>query len=210
MNAGMVRMGGVAVFLTIAVAIIAAVMGQSGATLQLGFGLVQTALVVFVFWSTKNLFNAHRFQGADFAIMGIIALLALMWIMSLFGGAGMGALTSPEALGAALGVVGIISLIVMLVSFVLWFMFALQSMSFGKNGGGGLWKAIGVLYLIGAAGLIFTLLLVILGAVAGSGGLLVFGGILAFVGTLVILAAWICHGIGLIMGANQLESPARA
>ena len=50
------------------------------------------------------------------------------------------------------------------------------------------------------------LVLVILALVAKSGSLAAFGGILVFIGMLVLVAAWICHGIGLITGAGKMAA----
>ena len=100
-------------------------------------------------------------------------------------------------------VLGIIGLLIMLLWFALWIWFGIKSMGYAATGGG-LWKAIGILYLIGTGMLLLFIVLLILALVAGSQGLAALAGILALIGVLVTLAAWICHGIGLITGAGKM------
>lgn len=204
MNASMVRLGGILAFVVIAVGIIGGwIAGGSGVAVII-LNLIITALLLFVFWSTKGLFNAHSYRRADVPIIGIMALFVVMWLFGLVGGAGMGAIASPQSMGQAMGIIGIISLLVMLVAFVLWMMFGVQSMGYGGAGGGGLWKAIGILYLVGDGLIILFIVLMILGAIASSAALVGIGGIFGIIGALVLIAAWICHGIGLIIGAGKM------
>jgi hypothetical protein len=205
MSANMIRMGGIAAIVAILLIVISGLLGQTLAdnrALSIILGLIQTALIVFVFWSTKGLFNSRNYHRADTTIMIIIGLWVLIWLFSLFGGAGLAGMTSMGGMGDTLGVIGIISLLVTLAAFVIWFMFAFQAMGFANAGGGALWKAIGVLYVIGIVLMIIMVLLMIIGAIAGSLGLMTGAGILGLIGGLVVLAAWICHAIGLIGGAS--------
>lgn len=203
MNAGMVRMGGILAFVLIAVAIIGAFVAQNK-VVAIIFGLIQTAIMVFVFWATKGLFNSRNYRTADVAIMGLIVIAVLLWVFSLVGGAGIGAVANPSALSTALGVVGIISLIVLLAWLVFFIWFSIGAMSFANLGGGGLWKAIGILYVLGLGLLILTVVLGIIAAMAGSQGIVGLMAITGLIGALVLLAAWICHGIGLITGAGKM------
>jgi hypothetical protein len=208
MNAGMVRLGGILAFVTLAVVVIMMVLGRTIATtpvLGIIIGLVLYALVIFVFWATKGLFNSQNYRRADIAILGIIIFIVLNWLLSLVGGSGMAAMTNPEAMSAGVSFIAIIGLIFFLVWFALWILFGIQSMGFSAHGGG-LWKAIGILYLIGCGLFLLAIVLVILALVAKSGGLAAFGGILVFIGMLVLVAAWICHGIGLITGAGKMAA----
>jgi hypothetical protein len=100
-------------------------------------------------------------------------------------------------------IAGIIALVIMLVWFLSWLWFGFSALGFGKTGGG-VWKAIGILYIIGMACLALTILFTILALAAGSAGLGVIAGILVIVGGLVLLAAVIVHGIGLIQGAGKM------
>ncbi len=203
MSPSMVRLGGILAFVLIAVAIIGAFLAQNRAVAVV-FGLIQTAIMIFVFWSSKGLFNSRNYRTADVAIMGIIAILVLLWIFSLLGGAGVGAVANPQALASALGVIGIISLIVMLAWLVFFIWFSIGAMGFANAGGGGLWKAIGILYIVGLGLLILTVVVGIIGAMAQSQGMVGLMAITGLIGALVLLAAWICHGIGLITGAGKM------
>jgi hypothetical protein len=199
----MVRLGGILAFVLIAVVIIGAFLAQNRAVAII-FGLIQTAIMIFVFWSSKGLFNSRNYRTADIAVMGIIVILVLLWVFSLLGGAGIGAVANPQALASALGVIGIISLIVMLAWLIFFIWFSVGAMGFANVGGGGLWKAIGILYIVGLGLLILTVVLGIIAAMAASQGLVGLMAITGLIGALVLLAAWICHGIGLITGAGKM------
>ncbi len=203
MNASMVRLGGILAFVLIAVAIIGGFVGQNR-VVGIIFGLIQTAIMIFVFWASKGLFNSRNYRTADVAIMGIIAILVVLWIFSLLGGAGIGAVANPQAMASALGVIGIISLIILLAFLVFFIWFSIGAMGFANVGGGGLWKAIGILYIIGLGLLILTVVVGIIAAMAHSQGLVGLMAITGIIGALVLLAAWICHGIGLIIGAGKM------
>ncbi len=203
MSPSMVRLGGILAFVLIAVVIIGAFLAQNRAVAII-FGLIQTAIMIFVFWSSKGLFNSRNYRTADVAIMGIIVILVVLWIFSLLGGAGVGAVANPQALASALGVIGIISLIVLLAWLVFFIWFSIGAMGFANAGGGGLWKAIGILYIVGLGLLILTVVVGIIAAMAQSQGMVGLMAITGLIGALVLLAAWICHGIGLITGAGKM------
>ncbi len=203
MSPSMVRLGGILAFVLIAVVIIGAFLAQNR-VVAIIFGLIQTAIMIFVFWSSKGLFNSRNYRTADIAIMGIIVILVVLWIFSLLGGAGVGAVANPRALASALGVVGIISLIVLLAWLVFFIWFSIGAMGFANVGGGGLWKAIGILYIVGLGLLILTVVVGIIAAMAQSQGMVGLMAITGLIGALVLLAAWICHGIGLITGAGKM------
>jgi hypothetical protein len=201
----MVRLGGILAFVLIAVVIVGAFIAQNRAVAII-FGLIQTAIMIFVFWSSKGLFNSRNYRTADIAIMGIIVILVVLWIFSLLGGAGVGAVANPQALASALGVIGIISLIVLLAWLIFFIWFSIGAMGFANAGGGGLWKAIGILYVVGLGLLILTVVVGIIAAMAASQGLVGLMAITGLIGALVLLAAWICHGIGLITGAGKMSA----
>lgn len=203
MSPSMVRLGGILAFVLIAVVIIGAFLAQNRAVAII-FGLIQTAIMIFVFWSSKGLFNSRNYRTADIAIMGIIVILVVLWIFSLLGGAGVGAVANPQALASALGVIGIISLIVLLAWLIFFIWFSIGAMGFANAGGGGLWKAIGILYIVGLGLLILTVVVGIIAAMAQSQGMVGLMAITGLIGALVLLAAWICHGIGLITGAGKM------
>ncbi len=203
MSPSMVRLGGILAFVLIAVVIIGAFLAQNRAVAII-FGLIQTAIMIFVFWSSKGLFNSRNYRTADIAIMGIIVILVVLWLFSLLGGAGIGAVANPQAMASALGVIGIISLIVLLAWLIFFIWFSIGAMGFANVGGGGLWKAIGILYIVGLGLLILTVVVGILAAMASSQGMVGLMAITGLIGALVLLAAWICHGIGLITGAGKM------
>lgn len=205
MSPSMVRLGGILAFVLIAVVIVGAFIAQNRAVAII-FGLIQTAIMIFVFWSSKGLFNSRNYRTADIAIMGIIVILVVLWIFSLLGGAGVGAVANPQALASALGVIGIISLIVLLAWLIFFIWFSIGAMGFANAGGGGLWKAIGILYVVGLGLLILTVVVGIIAAMAASQGLVGLMAITGLIGALVLLAAWICHGIGLITGAGKMSA----
>lgn len=203
MSPSMVRLGGILAFVLIAVVIIGAFLAQNRAVAII-FGLIQTAIMIFVFWSSKGLFNSRNYRTADIAIMGIIVILVVLWLFSLLGGAGIGAVANPQAMASALGVIGIISLIVLLAWLIFFIWFSIGAMGFANVGGGGLWKAIGILYIVGLGLLILTVVVGIIAAMASSQGMVGLMAITGLIGALVLLAAWICHGIGLITGAGKM------
>ncbi len=233
MSAGMVRWGGIAVFIGIALVVIypfvlVAVVGVQG--LQAGAGgmaaamggvramtavinIVMLAVMVYVFFATKSYFNALSYHRADIPIYIIIGVQLVSAVLGLImnTGAGMASLIQTGNT-SALGIVVFILLITILVFFVALLIFAIFSIGFG-NVGGGVWKAVGILYLIGLIGIIVGVLVIgISAAAAGGGGLravpsgVAIGGmVLVVVAVLCYAAAIICHGIGLILGAGRME-----
>lgn len=214
----MVRTGGIMVFIllvlgivlsfVVAAATIKMVDGKpvvsSGGIMPIISNILYVAIVAFVYWTTKGLFNAHGYRRADVPIMTLMIILAVNLVLGFLGGAGLGSVSSAGAIAGGGNIVGIISLVVLLVFFGAWLWFSIAALGFGKAIGSGLWKAIGIVYLIGTALFVLFLVLMILGGVTQSVGLLASGGILALIGVLVLLAGWICHGIGLITGAGRM------
>ena len=209
MSASMVRLGGILAFVLLAVFVVMIAFGSSLAAnrvLGIILGLILYAIIIFVFWATKGLFNSANYRSADVPILGIIVMIVVSFLLSLIGGGGMGAMMSPGAMGAGgANVLAIIGLLIMLLWFALWLWFGIKSMGYSSTGGG-LWKAIGILYLIGTGLLLLFIVFMILALIATSQGLAALAGILALVGILVTLAAWICHGIGLITGAGRMAT----
>lgn len=206
MNASMVRMGGIAVFVFIGLTILTVVAAFSlGATVASILGIVATLLLLFVLWTTKGYFNALSYNRADLAILIVMAIYVIETVLSLVGGSsgGMSALAQAGATG--IGVVAIIALLLRLVMFVAGIIFAMRCIDFAKSGGG-IWKAIGILYLIASALFVLLLALILLGALLGSGIAAGIGGILGIVGGIVFIAGFVCHGIGLIMGAGKMSA----
>lgn len=201
MNASMVRFGGIAIFVTLLLQILGriAIGGGIGGRI---IGLVAALLLIFGFWATKGYFNSKNYSKADMPILILIGTTLITTVLSVFGvGGGLGGMSSMGAGG--LQILGIIALVITLLMFLSWLWLGIAAMGFGASGGG-IWKAIGILYVIAMAGMALGILFFILAAVAKSGGLIAVGGILALVGGLVLLAALIVHGIGLIQGAGKM------
>ncbi len=241
MTAGMVRWGGIAVFIGVALVVLfpfvmIAFVGLQG--LQAGAGgvaaasvaartissvvnIVMLAIMVYVFFATKSYFNALSYRRANIPIYIIIGVQLVSAVLGLImnTGAGMASLIQTGNT-KALGIVVFILLITILVFFVALLIFAIFSIGFG-NVGGGVWKAVGILYLIALIGIIAGVLVIgISVAAAGGGGLravpsgVAIGGmVLVVVAILCYAAAIICHGIGLVLGAGRmtrLRNPADA
>ena len=233
MTAGMVRWGGIAVFIGVALVVLfpfvmVAFVGLQG--LQAGAGgvaaasvaaraissvvnIVMLAIMVYVFFATKSYFNALSYRRANIPIYIIIGVQLVSAVLGLImnTGAGMASLIQTGNT-KALGIVVFILLITILVFFVALLIFAIFSIGFG-NVGGGVWKAVGILYLIALIGIIAGVLVIgISVAAAGGGGLravpsgVAIGGmVLVVVAILCYAAAIICHGIGLVLGAGRME-----
>lgn len=233
MSAGTVRWGGIAVFIGVALAVLfpfimVAVVGMQG--LQAGAGgmgaisvtvkimtmvinIAMMAIMVFVFLSTKGYFNALSYHRADIPIYIIIGV-QIVWVVFTVivnTSAGLDVLVQSGNM-RALGVIGIIVLVTALVFFVALLLFAIFCLGVGTVGGG-IWKAIGILYLISLAGFLVAIIVmgVSMGLAAGadlravpSGGA-IGGMMLVAVALLCYGAAVICHGIGLVLGAGRME-----
>lgn len=223
MSPGLVRIGGICAFLVIAIFIIgtfvivgaavdaartggapAAASGVNiGSTIM---GLLITLCLIMTMWTSKGLFNAFGYNGGNVAVLLIVGALVIGFVLSLIGGAGFTQLGSRSAMAGTGQVMGIISFLIMLVMFIGFVWFSISCLGFGGKAKMGLWKAIGILYLImGACLTIATLVIVIMlvGEIA-SMGMLNFYAVLVLIGMLVGLAALICHGIGLLLGAGRM------
>ncbi len=238
MSPGMVRTGGIMAFVMIAVAIVGtiAIGAAAAGSMKAGMtpdqmkaamggagvggiilGLVINAMLIFVFWTTKGLFNSSNYRIADVALLIIMAIIALSWVLSLVGGSSLSGMSNLSQTIAVGGIMNYVSLVVMLLMFVALVWFSIGCLGYGKSAPSGLWKAIGILYLISFACLVVAILVLIIGALtldpttvtrAQVGGLAAFGGILILIGMFVALAGWICHGIGLITGAGRMTRQA--
>ena len=233
MSPGTVRWGGIMVFIGIALVFIIPIgfvgivgldrlapnargIGSLGGQMQIMsvvMNVAMAAVIGFVFFTTKGYFNALGYHRADIAIYLIIGVQV---ISAVFGAvtntsAGLSGIMQAGGLGA-MGILGIVVLITTLAVLVAMLIFSIFCISFG-NIGGGLWKAIGILYLIGLIGIIVGVIIIAasaglaLGSGAGSGtaGAAIMATVLIIIGFLCYAAAIICHGIGLILGAGRME-----
>jgi hypothetical protein len=225
MGPGTIRLGGVLVFVNIAVTVLGIVIGgllgadaartgQTGAAgaVTLVVTIVQMLLTIFILLATKGLFNANQYRGGDIPILMLVVIGAAIFLIAMVAG------IDPQGLlgrggGQTAGIIGIVLLVLLLLYFVLALIFSINCMSFGGRGGGGLWKAVGILYLITMV--LFVIAIVVLiatiasargaedaGAALAGGGI---AGILFLIGILTGAAGLICHGIGLSLGAGKLE-----
>lgn len=232
MTSGMVRWGGIAVFIGIALVVIypivmVMVVGMQG--LRAGAGgmeqamggaramtavvnIVMLAIMVYVFFATKDYFNALSYRRANIPITIIIGVQIVSAVLGLIvnSGAGMASLAQTGNI-SALGIAVFLLLIAMLAFFIAMLIFAIFCIGFG-NIGGGLWKAVGILYLIGLVGIFIGVVMmgVSIGLAAGSGlralpsGAAIGGMVLIVIALLCYAAAVLCHGIGLILGAGRM------
>lgn len=236
MSPGTVRWGGIMVFIGIALVFIIPIgfvsvvglegfapnargIGAMGSQMQLMsivMNIVTAAVIAFVFYATKGYFNAMGYYRADIVIYLIIGVQVISAILGAATNTSAGLSGIMQAGGGrALGVVGIVAIVSVLAVLIALLIFSIFCISFG-NLGGGIWKAIGILYLIGLIGILVGVIILIasagvaLGGSAGSGtaGAAVIATILMVVGVLCYAAAIICHGIGLILGAGRMEREA--
>ncbi|MHA1536096.1 MAG: hypothetical protein ACTSUD_00950 [Alphaproteobacteria bacterium] len=178
------------------------------------------AIILFAFYATKGYFTALSYRRANLPIYIIIAVQivwAVLGLMLTISGGYADLAQSGNAVTAIFSVVVLVNALVFAVSLLI---FAIFSIGFGRLGGG-IWKAVGILYLLALGGYLAGFLLIGLriGAAGGgdlraiSSGMATGGAALILIGFLCYAAAIICHGIGLIMGAGRLEnmpSPADA
>lgn len=232
MSAGMVRWGGITVFIGVGLAIffpfilMAVVgmqamqggmggMGSAGARIMsIVMNFAMMAVMVYTFLATKGYFNALSYHRADIPIYIIVGVQAVWVVFGLIVNVsgGMAAIMQGGDM-RALGIVGIIAIVTILVFFVALLIFAIFCLRFGALGGG-LWKAIGILYLIALIGIFISIAVIaIAAALAGGAGSTGSPPGAAAVGAVVLIvlallcyaAAIICHGIGLILGAGRME-----
>lgn len=231
MTPSAVRWGGIMVFIGIALVFIIpigfmSVVGIQGLAGGAGGGaqtqlmsivlnIVITAVIVFVFLATKGYFNALGYHNADVVIYVFVGTQIISAVINMLANtsAGLGGLFQMAGI-RGLGVLGIIAIVVGIAVLVALLIFAIFCISFGKLGGG-VWTAIGVLYLIGLIGMLIALIVVLAstglalgGGSTGGSGPFIAAVALLVVGFLCYAAAIICHGIGLILGAGRMEREA--
>jgi hypothetical protein len=233
MSPGTVRWGGIMVFVGIALVFLIPIIfvssigleglarnARTGTTapqmqmMSIVMNFVMAAVVGFVFYTTKGYFNALGYHRADIVIYLIIGAQILSAIIGAItnSSAGLSGLLQAGG-GRAMGVVGIVAIVTGLAVLIALLVFAIFAISFG-NHGGGIWKAIGILYLIGLLGMLIGIIILAVtvgfaisgGGTAGAGaGGAALASVLLIIGFLCYAAAIICHGIGLILGAGRME-----
>lgn len=226
MGPGTIRLGGIFIFVNIAVTIVGTLVAgalsseaaKAGQAPQFGVVnvavmIVQMLLTFFALLATKGLFNANQYRGGDIPILALVVVGAALLLIVLVAGVNPQGLVAGRG-GQTAGILGIVLLVLLLIYFVLALIFAITCIKFGGRGGGGLWKATGILYLIAMLIFVVAILIVIAAVVSAQGGgsgadaatTVIGGGVLFFIGLIVGAAGLICHGIGLILGAGKLQA----
>jgi hypothetical protein len=207
--AGMVRLGGIAAFIGALAFGLNVALRDGNVYLEMSTGqvvsiiskLVGIGCLVMALWATKTLFNAHGYRRADLTILGSTALL-MLWLA--YGFANLADWSyNPYSTS---GIVGdIINIVPLIAALALSLLFGIQALGFASRGGG-IWKAIGILYLV-ATGLVvlwaafFFVLTLLMGLEFWGGTKFAFSWSLAFgpwpicVAMIVALAV---HGVGLL------------
>ena len=229
MSPGLVRFGGISAFLALAVLVIGLIVigSMAAGAIDPGTGritpgsisplpgIVVNVLVTFFIivslLASKGLFNALGYKGGDVPVYLVVGAIVVILILGFAGGSG---LTNISATQTGSSVIGTVSLILLLVMFIGFIWFSITCIAFGGRAKMGIWKAIGILFLIVGACLTIMMLIVLIVALtasssgsinpsagAGMAGLI---GILFLIGGLVWIAAMICHGIGLLIGAGRM------
>ena len=209
MNAGLIRLGGILAFVLVALAMIATIVPLDR-EVSLPLAIAQTVLVIFVLWSTKALFNNRGYSRANAPVIGLIAVILVAWLLAVFGFQFMGGRPGPQAGGSGLAAARLMALVVVLVLFVLLVWFSVGAVGFGRQAGGGgsVWIAVGTLYIAAIALITVIAIALAIFDARGTDGAAPF--LAASLVTPVFMAGfttavWICHGIGLLMGANRMS-----
>lgn len=175
--------------------------------------VVLYALALLVLAATKARFNAAGFRAADRVILPIMALPGLAAILvllveyaGLLGGSVL-ALSDPIRAGTIQPRFFVVYAFPVVWS-VLGIMFGIRTCRYARTAGG-LWSAIGRLYIVGWSFVLAGLLVGVTALFGQSMAVVFFGGwsaiVLAFVGATVLAAGRFCHGLGLFAAARQLR-----
>jgi hypothetical protein len=202
--AGTLRLGAFAAFVAVLAFGIALAMRLALAAnkpLEIALAMVAAGAVALTFWTTKSLFNACHYRRADIAIFGIIAMFALFALLVLADAGGW--IYSAGSIGGKTANIALFG-----TAFALSILFPIQAMSFARSGGG-VWKAIGIVYLITSVLLTLAVATAIYAKAPGRG----FEGLIAWIfgasfigGGLIGTAALILHGTGLAMSADAMRA----
>ena len=86
MNASMVRLGGIAIFVLILLSIIGGFIVKGSAVGGIILNIVNTLLLLFALWATKGLFNSQNYNRADMPIMIVMGAMIVSVVIGLIGG----------------------------------------------------------------------------------------------------------------------------
>lgn len=212
MNTGVVKAGGIAAFVTVALYILGAIIGGSISGI---FQLIGFVLFIFTLVSIKVCMNGLNYRRGDALVWTLIALIVVIIILAIiavavFAGSAMtaqqtGSMMNPQALLTGLGIWGIIIGVLFLVYLVVFLMLGLRMNEFAATAGG-IWKGSGILTIIWTALMLLAVVIGIIAGLAQSGGIFIIVAILFGVGGLVFLASWIVIGIALMSSAGKAKA----
>ncbi|MCY4590976.1 MAG: hypothetical protein OXE86_10570 [Alphaproteobacteria bacterium] len=210
MPAGVIRTGGIlafamvliVLFLGLLVAIMAfgSLSGSPGALDDVRSMLVLMYVVcvpigAFVAWTTKALFDASGYRGAGPPVVVLVLLLVINLIHLLDSG------FHPTVVDMwEMGLVtfyGILSEVGPPLAVLSWMWLSVRITGFGRRSGSRLWQTTGVIYLVGMALLAAAMVSMSLGDNLRPIGLVTYA-------VPVLLVGWVCHAVGLIVGARRL------
>lgn len=207
-----VRSGGIAAFFAAATVVLSHPLSMifSPALAYVVVPIVYT-LTVWVLWTTKALFARCGYRSANALLWALIVYPALVVaIGAALHFAGFAARFSEENLTHTFVVMGA-TMTPLLIWAVLGVVFGVMAVSFGPRAPGP-WRAAGVIYIvgwiifgIGPAWLVFDAVSNLAGEETGSAFSIIGAYWITVLGAGVVTGAWICHGIGLVMGAAKMS-----
>ena len=208
-----VRAGGIAALaLVVAVSLmqgIAVAGGSTPAFIEFALdwaSLAILAVYLFVYWTTKGLFNALAYTKANRSIFVVMILTAIVSLIDLFGPFSFRPLAGIDALGEAVDKLTVLISVLLIFQLLAWMWFSIRAIDFGRHSDSLLWQVVGIADIVGSA-------LIVLALAAHSPANRMLPIFFALSGLVVLLSGWICHGIALIIGArsmSQARSPAPA
>lgn len=221
MGTGFIRFGGISALLMIALGVITIIVAAAapGAMRNVGvsliFGLLYAVLLVCLYLATKSLWNRHGRHGANVPLIFLVIATIVFLVLNATGGLRVG--------GTLQQVLGIVLIGVLVLYVIAWLWLSIYCIVAG-NSAGGLWKAVGILYLVttllGTIALIVgagAFVKLVAGEISSPGNLDraaastegMVAGVMGFLGVIAMvvgLAGLICHAIALLMGAGRLEN----
>jgi hypothetical protein len=207
-----IRSGGIAAFLAAALVALSSPLSAIFTVPALAYVLVIAvyALTAWVLWTTKALFQRRGYPGADRLLIMLIVYPGLVLVL--------GFAIDRAGLFEKLGVEGTAQrfelemgaqMAVMVIWAVLGFVFGLRALKFGARVRGP-WIAAGIIYVVGwtifAIGpiwLLYEAAANLAGEETGTAYSVIAAYGFMLLGAAVLLGAWICHGIGLVLGASE-------
>lgn len=214
MNTGVVKAGGVAAFVTVALYILGMIIGGSISAI---FQLIALVLFIFTLVTIKVCMSGLNYQRGGALVWTLIGLIVVLIILVIIAVAVVastamsqgqtGGMMNPQAMLTGFGIWGIIIGVVLLAFQVVFLLLGLRMNEFAATAGG-IWKGAGIMTIVWTATVLVAVVIAIVAGLAQSAGIFVVVGILFFVGALVFLASWIVVGIALITSSGKAVAPA--